>query len=62
MAAARSIYILIGQRLHQLGLDAGQLTQLVEVAQLLGHDRAILGLLQDEDVHDADDAGVMEPE
>ena len=39
-----------------------QLTELGEVTQLLGHDRAVLALLEDEDVHDADDAGVVEPE
>ena len=40
----------------------GELAELVEVAQLLGHDRAVVALLEDEDVHDPDDAGVVEPE
>ena len=54
--------VLLGERLHELGLEARQLTELGEVAQLLGHDRAVLALLEDEDVHDPDDAGVVEPE
>ncbi len=54
--------ILFRERLHELRLDALQLTELGEVTQLLGHDRAVGALLEDEDVHDADDAGVMEAE
>jgi hypothetical protein len=56
------VHVLVGQRLHQLGLEPRQLTEVIEIAQLLGHDVAVLSLLEDEDVHDADGAGVIEPE
>ena len=54
--------VLFGQRLHELGLEPGELTELGEIAQLLSHDRAVLALLKDEDVHDPDDPGVVKPE
>ena len=63
IAAARLLDVLLGERLDELGLDRRcNSPELPKIAQLLGHDGAVLALLEDEDVHDPDGAGVMEAE
>ena len=54
--------VVLGERLHELGLEPGELPEFVEVAQLLGHRRCRPHPSEDEDVHDPDDPGVVEPE
>src|SRR4051794_9341019 len=54
--------ILFGEGLGELVLEALDLFGPGHVRQLMSVDRAVLGLLEDEDVHDPDDAGVVEPD
>src|SRR3954451_18899297 len=52
--------VLFGQRLGQLRLDPAQLAELLDVRQLLDHDRSVVALAEDEQVHHADDAVVVQ--
>jgi hypothetical protein len=48
------------ERLRELRLDPLEVPEVREVGQLLRLDGAVIGLREDEDVHDPDDPGVVE--
>ena len=54
--------VLLGQGLGQLRLEPGELTHVLEIAQLLGHDGPVGALADQDQVHHPDDPGVVEPE